>query len=160
MVTGIPIAVLCGYALLAQLPGANSALSQRVAIAYSVSPEAVRPGEAVTLSVELTPKDDIRLFAPGASDFTAVVLAVTPPRGFSVGKPDYPIPERQSVPGTRKRVPVYDTAIKLKLPVTVSKKAKPGEILRISALLTYQTCDDRVTYRRSSVPLIFTVRIE
>jgi DsbC/DsbD-like thiol-disulfide interchange protein len=160
MVTVLSLVFVCVSAFLAQASGSDLSFSQRVTISSAVSPETARPGDSVTLSVAITPKKDVRLFAPGASQFTAVALAVTPPRGYSLGRPEYPIPERQSVPGTNKRVPVYDTKVEVKLPVTISKNAKPGETLRIPGMLTYQTCDERVTYRRSSVPIVFTVKVE
>jgi DsbC/DsbD-like thiol-disulfide interchange protein len=120
----------------------------------------VRPGDSVTLSVQITPKRDVRLFALGAKDFTPLALLLTVPRGFSLGKPKYPIPERQSVPGVKKPVPVYDTQVELEQTITIAKNAKPGDTLTINGVVTYQSCDDRVTYRRATLPVTFTVKIQ
>ena len=144
----------------APVPGTDSLTHRRATVSSAVAPEVASPGDSVMLSVEITPNDDVRLFAPGANDFTAVALLLSPERGISIGKPKYPIPKKQSVPGTKKRVPVYDERIQLEQPITISKKVKPGETLTITALLTFQTCDDTVTYRRFTMPLNFTVTIQ
>lgn len=150
--------IAASFVVLAQLPG-SVPVRQRVAVSATVKPETAAPGQSVTLSVEITPNREIRLFAPGAGDFTPVVLALNVPRGFSLGKPKYPIPERQSVPGVKKRVPVYDSRVEVEQPITIARNARPGDTLKIDGFLTYQSCDDTVTYRRATVPVTFTVKI-
>jgi hypothetical protein len=151
-------AALC--LVLAQLPGTSDPILERVHVSSGVKPETASPGDSVTLSVEITPTSDVRLFGLGAKDFTPVALLLKVPKGVSLGKPKYPIPERQSVPGTNKRVPVYDGRVELEQPITISKAAKPGDTLTIDGVVTYQSCDERVTYRRESRPVTFTVRIQ
>lgn len=157
----LPLIALALSALMPQFPAPSiSSTGQRVTLSSGVTPETARPGDVVMLSVRLTPNRDIRLFAPGAKDFTPVVLALTVPRGISIGRPKYPIPERQSVPGTKKKVPVYTDTVELEQPITISKNAKPGDTLQIDGLVTYQPCDDTVTYRRATLRVAFTVRIQ
>ena len=157
IITSIMAASVC--LVLAQLPDVSFPTAGRVQVSSSVSPEIARPGESVMLSVEITPKKDVRLFAPGAKDFTPVALMLTLPRGFSLGKPRYPIPERQSVPGVKKQVYVYDGRIDLQQSITIAKNARPGDTLTITGMVTYQSCDDTVTYRRATMPVTFTVKI-
>ena len=149
------IVVLALCAVVAQLP-----TQQRATVSSEATPEVARPGDSVTLAVKITPKKDIRLFGPGNKDFTPVSLILNFPRGVSAGLPKYPIPERQEVPGTNKRVPVYDDRVVLEQPIKISKKSKPGDVIKISGYVTYQACDDTVTYRRTTVPVSFTVTIE
>lgn len=157
IITSVMAASLC--LVLAQLPDTSFPTAGRVHLSSSVSPEIARPGESVTLSVEITPKKDVRLFAPGAKDFTAVALMLTVPKGFALGKPRYPIPERQSVPGVKKPVFVYDGRIDLQQSITIARDARPGDTLTITGMVTYQSCDDTVTYRRAALPVSFTVKI-
>ena len=145
--------------VLAQLPDTGFPTTERVRVSSSVSPEKARPGGVVTLSVEIIPKKDVRLFAPGAKDFTPVALLLSVPRGFSLGKPKYPIPERQSVPGVQKPVFVYDGRVELGQTITIAKDARPGDTLTINGMVTYQSCDESITYRRAALPVTFTVKI-
>lgn len=160
MATALCLIALALSAFAPQLPRTAVPTGERVTVSSGVTPETASPGDVVTLSVRITPRRDIRLFAPGAKDFTPVVLLVTVPRGISLGRPKYPIPERQSVPGTNKKVPVYTDSVEIEQPITISKNAKWGETLTIDGLVTYQPCDDTVTYRRATVRVTFTVRIQ
>jgi DsbC/DsbD-like thiol-disulfide interchange protein len=141
--------------VVAQLP-----TQQRVTVSSEATPEVAKPGDSVTLTVKVTPKKDIRIFGLGSKDFTPVTLLLNIPRGVSTGLPGYPIPERQSVPGAKDRVPVYDDRIELTQKIKLSKKSKPGDTVKIDGFLTYQVCDDTVTYRRTTVPVSFTVNIQ
>jgi DsbC/DsbD-like thiol-disulfide interchange protein len=146
--------------VLGQLPETSLLSRDRVRVSSSVNPETASPGDSVKLLVEVTPKKDVRLFALGAKDFTPLMLDLDLPGGVSIGKPNYPIPERQSVPGAKKPVPVYDDRVEIEQTIKIGKNVKPGDTLTIDGVLTYQPCDDRITYRRASLPVTFTVRIQ
>ncbi|HJR59666.1 MAG TPA: protein-disulfide reductase DsbD domain-containing protein [Vicinamibacterales bacterium] len=155
----IAVATVVLAAAFGQLPAQNSTAGERVSVTASTQPDSAGPGESVSLLVEITPKDDMRVFAPGARDFTAVSLSFTAPRGFSIGKPKYPVPERQTVPGTKRQTPVYDSRFQLEQPITISKRAKPGDTVRIVGSVTYQVCDERTTFAKSSAPVFWTVNV-
>jgi len=150
--------VLC--LALGQSPETSLLARDRVRVSSAVTPETASPGDSVKLVVEVTPKKDVRLFALGAKDFTPMMLVLNVPRGFSIGKLNYPIPERQSVPGAKKPVPVYDGRVEIEQTIKIGKNAKPGDTLTIDGVLTYQPCDDLITYRPATLPVTFTVRIQ
>jgi hypothetical protein len=157
----LPVSVAAALlaAVFAQLPAQNMASQQRVTVAATADPDEAGPGESVSLLVDVSPRNDFRVFAPGANDFTAVVLKVTAHRSITLGKPKYPVPEREAVPGTNKRTPVYDDRFQLEQPIVISKRAKSGETIRIVGVLTYQACDERTAFAKSKVPVFWTITV-
>ena len=146
-------------AFVAQL-SSGAVMLQRVKADTSVSVEKVRPGEPITLSVQVTPDRKIRVFAPGSKDYTPVFIAIGPNRDFSFGKPKYPIPSRESVPGTKKKVLLYKDKFTLAQTITIDPKAARGRMLRITGTLHYQACDDRSVFAQSAMPVSWTVEIQ
>jgi hypothetical protein len=155
MFIGTSTAAVLLTAALAQLP----AMVQHVKVEGTTKPESVSPGEIVTLSAEVTPDRNVRVFAPGAKHYTIAFLALSPSREYSFGLPSYPMPKRQKVPGAKKKIPVYDGKFTLEQRVMIGKNAKPGEILKISGMLTYQACDDREVFARSAIAVHWTVTV-
>src|SRR5512144_876333 len=151
MVPGPFVPALLLVAFVAQLTPKPGML-QRVQVEPSISAEKVAPGGSVTLLVKVTPNRDVRVFAPGSKDYSPVLIALNTSHDYSLGKPKYPTPERQGVPGTKKKVLLYDSRFNLEQTITISKKAVRGETLKISGLLSYQACDDRSVYARSGIP--------
>ena len=117
------------------------------------------PGGTVTLKLEVTPDNGIRVYAPGAKSFTGAFVMLSPAKFVKVTKPKYGIPAVEKNPGNMKRVPLYTSAFNIDHVVTIDKDAKPGTEIRIYGALRYQTCDDRVVYPARTLPVYWTVRV-
>ncbi len=117
------------------------------------------PGGTVRLKLEVTPDDDIRVYAPGAKNFTGAFVLLSASKQFKVNKPVYEIPTVEKNPGNMKRVPLYTSAFNIDHDVTIDKDVKPGTVIRIFGALRYQTCDDRVVYPTRTLPVYWTVEV-
>lgn len=145
-------------AFLAQL--SPSRVAERIKVDASASAEKAAPDQPVTLTVDISPRQKVRVFAPGAKNYSPVFLAISPSRDYKVGIPKYPIPKRQAVPGTSKKVLLYDDRFKLEQTIVISKNTKVGTVLTIRGMLNYQACDDERVYPRSAVPVSWTVTVQ
>jgi DsbC/DsbD-like thiol-disulfide interchange protein len=121
----------------------------------SAAPSVVRGANgSITLALEVTPNPRIHVYAPGAKDFTAVALILTPQADVTAGKPVYPKADVASAPGSDD-APAYSKTFRITQPVTV--KGGTAKDLTIAGVLNYQACDDRVCYPVSSLPVSWTL---
>ncbi|MEQ1913035.1 MAG: protein-disulfide reductase DsbD domain-containing protein [Vicinamibacterales bacterium] len=118
------------------------------------------PGGSVTLRADVAPNPSIHIYAAGAKDFTPVSLVITPNATLNLGKATYPKPERAFSPGSADAVPLYRSAFRITMPVTIKASAKSGDIITVGGAVNYQACDDLLCYPVSSagVSWQFTVK--
>jgi hypothetical protein len=137
-----------------------SGLLERVNTETSVRAVNAVPGGTVVLSLEVRPDRGIRVFAPGAKSFTPAIVVLNKPKGIKPGKPSYDTPAFEKNPGNDKRVPLYTRSFTITHTVTIDKNVRPGTVIGVAGALTYQTCDERSVYPRSTLPLRWTIRVE
>jgi hypothetical protein len=159
---GIAIVLFAGMAAPAtsqpRVPSVSQVLD-RVATETSVQTVTGGPGGSVVLDLEVRPNRGIRVFAPGAKNFVPAVVILNPPKGVKSGKPSYDIPDYEKNPGNDKRVPMFKRSFNIRHTVTIDKKVKPGTVIPVTGLLTYQTCDERVVYPKRTLPVRWTIRV-
>ncbi len=158
------LAVILGVAVSvsAHAQGAKSSASgllQRVEASESVAPAEAAPGDSVVLRLSIKPDRGIRVFAPGAKEYTPVVVLVSSSRGMRLGKPSYGIPVREENPGNGKRMPLYARTFDISYTARIDKEAKPETYIRVSGTLTYQACDDRRVYPTRTQLVHWTVKV-
>lgn len=165
MRTALQFVIFAGAAL-ACIGGADaqsllpkSTVSHATVVA-SASADHVAPGGAVTLWADVAPNPSIHIYAAGAKDFTPVSLIVTPQPALSAGKATYPKPERAPSPGSVELVPIYRTAFRIAMPLTIKTTAKPGDVITVGGAVNYQACDDRLCYPVSSAPVSWQLAVK
>jgi hypothetical protein len=142
-----------------RLPPASGLLN-RVDVSTDANLTEVEPGGTIVLRVEVRPHRDIRVFAPGADHFTPATLILARARGLKVGgRPEYDVPAVEKNPGNNKRVPLYTRTFHVSSTVTVDKRVKPGTDIKVTGLLTYQACDDRIVFPKRSLPVGWTIHV-
>jgi DsbC/DsbD-like thiol-disulfide interchange protein len=169
--TAVMVALLCLTALPATgqtgPPGAKAAAesastrvrTDHLEVRTRVSDEVVAPGTPFTLVLDITPRNRMHVYAPGATDYRVIGLAVTPMPGVRVRPVQFPPAEIYEFVPLNERVPVYQRPFQLIQPVTIDHPAE-GDRMTIKAALNYQACDDRICFPPVSVPLSWTVRIK
>jgi hypothetical protein len=107
------------------LLGPRASTIQHVTAETRTIPETVAAGKAgskIALHVDVTPKSRIHVYAPGAKDFSAVSLVVTPRSGITMGKIVYPSadpPLPGDAPLPDGDVPVYRKTFRITQPIIV-----------------------------------------
>ncbi len=133
---------------------------QHVEVIGTTSAATVRPGGAVVLWADVTPKANIHVYAPGSKGFAPVALVMTPRHGAMFSKPSYPTAERSATLGITDLVPVYKKPFRILQRVVFARSLSSGETVTVAGAVNYQACDDRVCYAPSSIPVMWSVRLQ
>jgi DsbC/DsbD-like thiol-disulfide interchange protein len=133
---------------------------QHITAAPSTSAATVAKNGTVTLWTDVTPKQNIHVYATDREGLTPLKLVVTPQANVTAGKVKYPEPEMSISAGTTSAVPVYRKPFRLAQPITVAGSAKTGDVVTVTGVITYQACDDRVCYPAASLPVTWAVTVK
>src|SRR5215472_3500801 len=87
------------------------------------------PGGKVSLTLDVTPKPGIHVYAPGTQDFIPIEVKLDAKPEFKAGKTVYPKSETMTF-GDEK-VPVFQKPFKLTTEATIAKTEKTGSSLNV-----------------------------
>ena len=131
----------------------------------SISGTEISPGQKVSLSFDITPKRNMHVYAPGKHDYQVIAVKLDPQPWMKVAPTTYPPSEIYHFKELDEKVETYGHPFKLVQDVTVldtaaAKKALAAGPVKLSGLLTYQACDDKVCYAPSKVPVNFALTVK
>jgi thiol:disulfide interchange protein DsbD len=115
-------------------------------------------GAKIALFVDVTPKTNIHVYAPGSKDYIPITVKLEPQPQVKFGKVTYPKAETMTF--ADEKVPVFQKPFRLTQDATLDKSAKPGSTLTIAGTVHFQACDDRVCFPPESVPVSWTVAVK
>jgi DsbC/DsbD-like thiol-disulfide interchange protein len=115
-------------------------------------------GAKIALFVDVTPKTNIHVYAPGSKDYIPITVKLEPQPQVKFGKVTYPKAETMTF--ADEKVPVFQKPFRLTQDATVDKSAKPGSTLTITGTVHFQACDDRVCYPPEAVPVSWSVAVK
>ena len=130
------------------------------------SDASVALGTRFSLALDITPKDGMHVYAPGATQYRVVTLNVTPQPHVRTGQVRYPASEIYHFVPLDERVPVFQAPFTLLMEVVPEATAEARtafagkDELVITGTLEYQACDDALCYIPVSVPLSWSVVLE
>ncbi len=137
--------------------------TSHLTVQAAASDTTVSPGSRFSLSIEVTPRRGMHVYAPGKHDYQ-VVRFVPDTRPWLRAQPlQYPPSEIYHFVPLDERVETYLKPFTLVQDLTVlatpeAQKLLAGEkTLTVSGTLEYQACDDKICYAPAKVPLSFTV---
>ena len=148
----------------AAVPGTEVS-SQHLRIKTYPSEAAVAPGNRFSIAFEITPEPRIHVYAPGASGYRTVAVAIAPQPFVRVLPVTYPPSQIYFFKPLNERVPVYEKPFTLVQEVVVeghpqAQTALRGkESLTLTGTLEYQACDDKVCFNPTSLPLSWTLSL-
>ncbi len=123
-------------------------------------------GERIALVLEITPLENMHVYAPGADKYRVVTVNIEPQPFVQVLPLQHPDSEIYYLEPLDERVPVYQKPFILLQEVVpeVSREARAAfegkDTLTLTGSLEYQACDDRLCYNPVSVPLSWTVKLK
>ena len=122
--------------------------------------EVVAPGNRLSLVVDVTPKTDMHVYAPGDHAYRVIRLRTTAPDFLRSHEVAYPPSGVYHFEPLDEMVPVYEDRFRLVQDVTIPMRqdiaelaSEPGATVRVEAVLEYQACDHEVCYLPQAVPL-------
>jgi hypothetical protein len=143
-------------------PGAADVIVARntphLSFTASMTPDVVKPGGRLSLTVSVTPKRRMHVYAPGTK-YRAVTVALDRHPSLKPSKATYPRPSIYLFKPLKEQVLVYSDPFKLTMNIQVGTVPPKAASLKITGTLSYQACDDRVCYLPESVPLEWTVQV-
>ena len=126
---------------------------------------AVAPGNRFAVTLEMTPKPGVHVYAPGAGSYRVVGLTLAPQRFVRALPVKYPASEIWFFKPLNERVPVYQKTFTLVQEFVLDGQAparaalRDQKVLTIAGTLGYQACDDHLCYNPVSVPLTWTMAL-
>ncbi|MEO7133189.1 MAG: protein-disulfide reductase DsbD domain-containing protein [Vicinamibacterales bacterium] len=131
----------------------------------SISNTVAAPGERLALTVNVTPKPGMHLYAPGKHDYQVVQLTIDPQPWLRAQTTIYPASEIYHFKPLDERVEVFMKPFSLRRDVTllatqeVQKLLGTMQSVTITGALEYQACDDKVCFNPTRVPISFVVSV-
>jgi peroxiredoxin len=123
------------------------------------SDELLAAGNKVTLSLAISPKRNMHVYAPGAKGYRVIAATIEPHPHVRVSPVRYPPSEIYFFKPLDERVSVYQKPFSLMREIVLegtpeAQAALSGmESLNVRGTLEYQACDDTVCFNPESVPL-------
>lgn len=143
-----------------------TAANPHITVTAAVSDRTVAPGERITLAFDITPRDRIHVYAPGAS-YQVVAIALDPQAVVVPHETVYPASEIYHFEPLNERVPVYQKPFRLTRDVTIAATREAQEALRnlrtpltLTGKLEYQACDDKVCFQPAAIPFAFALEVK
>jgi DsbC/DsbD-like thiol-disulfide interchange protein len=144
----------------AAAPGAADVIVARnmphLSFTAAMTPDVVKPGGRLSLTVNVTPKRRMHVYAPGTK-YRAVTVALDRHPSLKPSKATYPKPSIYLFKPLKEQVLVYSDPFTLTMNIQVGTAPPKAAPLKITGTLSYQACDDRVCYLPESVPLQWTI---
>ena len=139
--------------------------TSHLTVQAAASDTVVSPGSRFSLSIEVTPRRGMHVYAPGKHDYQ-VVRFVADSRPWLRSQPlQYPPSEIYHFVPLDERVETYLKPFTLVQDLTIlatpeAQKLLAGEkTVTVSGTLEYQACDDKICYAPAKVPLSFTLEL-
>jgi peroxiredoxin len=130
------------------------------------SDETVAPGTRFSIVVDVSPRRNVHVYAPGEKSYQPIALTFEPQPGVIVGSTNYPKSDEFFFAPLKERVRVYQDAFQIVQDLTIDPSPQAAialsgaPTLTIKGRLEYQACDDRVCYLPQSIPLAWTVALK
>ena len=124
--------------------------------------EVVAPGSLFSIVFDITPRERMHVYAPGADSYRIINLTLDPNPLLVTQPMQYPASEIYFFEPFNERVPVFQTPFRLSqaMAVTAAREHRAAladvESFTITGTLDYQACDDRICFNPQSVPVSYT----
>jgi DsbC/DsbD-like thiol-disulfide interchange protein len=154
--------MLTGASALLAAQAAATRETKHLKFTVSVAPRVVSTGDRLTLTVDVSPKARMHVYAPG-SKYRPIKVTIEPQPALTIEQTAYPRAESYYFKPLKETQPVYQTPFRLQVGVTVvaiePASARTDSTITIAGALDYQACDDRVCYLPESIPLRWTMKV-
>jgi hypothetical protein len=143
--------------------GSTEVVGRHLTARLSASDRVAAPGHRITLFIDVVPRKNIHLYAPGQQGYIAVELKLESSADFKVGAVHFPASREYVFAPLNERVQVFDRPFRILQDVTLAltpalrQRASAKETVTLTGTLEYQACDDKVCYRPDSVPVTWTI---
>jgi hypothetical protein len=144
-------------------PSARSTTSH-LTVDARISPEEASPGATLTVTLDITPRRSIHVYAPGKHDYQVIALTLDAQPWLRLDPTKYPASEKYHFAPLNETVEVYSQPFRLTRSVRVldtpdARRALASGTATVTGQPEYQACDDRVCFAPSKVAVRLPVRL-
>ena len=139
--------------------------TRHLSVQASVSDTEVAPGKRISVSLRVTPKRGMHVYAPGTHDYQVVRVNFEPQPWLKLQALNYPPSEIFHYKELDEKVETYGKLFTLVQDLTILATPEAQKLLAatptitLSGALEYQACDDKVCYAPAKVPFSFTLAV-
>lgn len=143
-----------------------SADTPHLSMSASLSDGVAAPGERLALTINVTPKRGMHLYAPGKHTYQVVTIAIDPQPWLRPHETVYPRSEIYHFKPLDERVEVFMKPFRLRRDLTLmatpeaQKLLAPLASVTIAGALEYQACDDKLCFNPARLPFSFVVPLK
>ena len=109
----------------------------------------------ITLRVDVTPKRNMHVYAPGQEGYIPIQLTLTPDPSFTATKAKYPEGEPYVMPAINETQLVY--ARPFTITETITLTSRTAATVTVKGSVRYQACDNAICYLPKTVPVEWTI---
>ena len=164
----LAIAAFCsvfslGLSAQASTPVRNDTM--HLTVNTSISASAVKAGDTVSLTFNVTPKRNMHVYAPGKHDYQVIAVKIDPQPWLKVAPTNYPPSEIYHFKELDEKVETYGKPFTLVQDMTIlstaaAKKALAASPIKLTGKLEYQACVDKVCYAPTRVRVSFELSVK
>lgn len=147
-------------------PAARTAISAKhLKISVAATELNPRPGQHVSLILELNLPRDMHVYAPGVDGYIPIGWQLPDTPAIKAGPVAYPQSKRMRLEAIRETVPVYEGRVRLVRAVTLGNQDAIAPLLDTAGNLTlagtfrYQACDKKQCFIPETVPVNITLHV-
>ena len=155
----LPVIIVLALFLSGSAPGGEPVATKHLTIATSASQQNVEPGARVALNIDIAPKPNMHVYAPGQKDYIAVSLKLDEHAPLTPAAIQFPKPEKREVKELGETQLVYSKPFRIVQGVTLAKSPTPGPLI-IKGTVRYQACDESICYTPITVPVTWTLTVK
>ena len=122
-------------------------------------------GNRFSLALEITPRQGMHVYAPGATQYRVITVNITPQPHIRTMPMRYPASEIYHFVPLNERVPVYQKPFTLFVELVPEATAEARKTMSgknelvLTGTLEYQACDDKICYNPVFLPLSWRVAL-
>ena len=159
------LGVMFSLGISAQAPAPVRNDTMHLTVNTSISSAALKAGDKLSLTFDITPKRNMHVYAPGKHDYQVIAVKIDPQPWLKVAPTTYPPSEIYYFKELDETVETYGHPFKLVQDVTIlntaaAKKAMSAGPIKLSGKLEYQACDDKVCYAPARIPVTFDLTVK
>jgi DsbC/DsbD-like thiol-disulfide interchange protein len=139
--------------------GRASIDTPHLTIATSLKNVAAAADNRVSLTIDVSPKPKMHVYAPGQKDYIPVAVTLQSNPAYRALAPVFPKPMKYFFAPLKETQLVYSKPFRIVQDV-VLERAAAGATVTIAGTLRYQACDDAICYLPKNVPLSWTVPVK
>jgi hypothetical protein len=143
--------------------------TNELTVRYASGQTTVRPGNHITLVLEVSPKKNMRVYAPGVEGYTPFTWELKQSDLYRGGEAEFPTPQLLHMKVINETVPAYQRPFRVLQDVEIAPRQflsrDLGDItknpnLTVRGTLKYQACDDRTCYLPKTMELEFVFKVD